>query len=106
MDLSNRIEGTCRLAPENLKRAATRCKKQFDRKAKIRIFEPGVEVLLLLPKRKNKMQLEWQGPFKVLERIRNWDYKICVRGKKRLYHANLLKRYQRRTVTVLPTATF
>ena len=50
-------------------------------------------MLLLLPVKKNKLQLVWQGPYPVLERVGDWDYKIQIRGKPRLFHANLLKKY-------------
>ncbi|XP_076434600.1 uncharacterized protein LOC143274616 [Babylonia areolata] len=65
-------------------------------RSKERWFDQGDEVLLLLLVRHNKLQVSWQGPFKVLERVGDWDYRISVRGKSKLYHANLLKKFLRR----------
>ncbi|XP_076451106.1 uncharacterized protein LOC143286993 [Babylonia areolata] len=96
VDLRNRLEETCRLARENLQQAATKYKRQYDKKARERWFEVGDEVLLLLPEKKNKLQIAWQGPYRVIERVGDWDYRIAVKGTPRLYHANLLKRYTRR----------
>ncbi|KAL8604923.1 hypothetical protein ACOMHN_028551 [Nucella lapillus] len=42
------------------------------------------------------MQIAWRGPFRILERVGDWDYRIKVGSKDRLYHANLLKAYVRR----------
>ena len=96
VDLRNRVAHVCELAQQNLQQAAARYKQIYDRRSAPRAFVPGEEVLLLLPQRKNKLQLEWQGPFTVMERIGEGDYKIDLRGKHRIYHANLLKRYYRR----------
>jgi len=50
-------------------------------------------VLVLLPTDSNKLLLQWQGPFKVLERVRRDDYKVQLAGKAKTYHANMLKKY-------------
>jgi hypothetical protein len=48
---------------------------------------------LLLPQKHNKLQLCWQGPFEVIERKGESDYRIRMHGQEKLYHANLLKKY-------------
>ena len=48
-----------------------------------RVFFPGDRVILLLPSNSNKLLAKWQGPFKVLER-----------GRKGLFHINLLKKWK------------
>ncbi|XP_070206184.1 uncharacterized protein [Littorina saxatilis] len=65
--------------------------KVFNRKTVRRQFQPGDKVLLLLPQKKNKLQLCWQGPFNVLEKKGESDYRIRIYGREKLYHANLLK---------------
>jgi hypothetical protein len=95
-ELRNRIAETCELAHQNLADAATNQKRVFDRKTVERTFEPGDEVLLLLPEKRNKLQVAWQGPYTVQERVGQCDYRIQVAGKLKLYHANLLKTYIRR----------
>ncbi|XP_076446988.1 uncharacterized protein LOC143284205 [Babylonia areolata] len=96
VDLRNRVKEVCEIAQENLRQASRWYARCFNRRSKERWFDQGDEVLLLLPVRHNKLQVLWQGPFKVLERVGDWDYRISVRGKSKLYHANLLKKFLRR----------
>ena len=96
LDLRERLASTCEVAQRNLSTAKKRYAKHFNKKTRERWFEPGDEVLLLLPEKKNKLQIAWRGPYKVLERVCDWDYRIKVGNKERLYHANLLKEYHRR----------
>ncbi|KAL8568228.1 hypothetical protein ACOMHN_027751 [Nucella lapillus] len=96
VDLRNRIEETCALAQENLKKASCQYAKYFDRKARPRTFKPGDKVLLLLSAKHNKLQVSWQGPYEIVERVGEADYKVKISGKVKLYHANLLKLYVER----------
>ena len=96
VDLRNRIEETCRVAQQNLKGATKRYKQHFDKKAKPRTFSPGDKVLLLLPVKHNKLEMSWQGPFEVLERVGECDYRVQRGDKSKLYHANLLKKFHER----------
>jgi len=44
--------------------------------------------------------MHWQGPFNIEEKVRLNDYIINIRGKRRIYHANMLKKYfERKTPT-------
>ena len=91
LELRNRVEETCKIAQEHLAQAKKRYAKAFNRRAKERWFDPGDKVLLLRPVKHNKLQLTWQGPFAVLERIGDWDYRVRTRVGDKVYHANLLK---------------
>lgn len=99
LDLRNRIEETCKIARENLERQAVKYKKYFDRKAKARSFKEGDKVLLLLPEKQNKLEMCWRGPFAVEERVGEADYRIRIRNKAKLFHANMLKLYVERTTS-------
>ncbi|XP_070206100.1 uncharacterized protein [Littorina saxatilis] len=103
VDLRNRIEETCKLARQNLSAAAQKHAEVFNRKTVRRQFQPGDKVLLLLPQKKNKLQLCWQGPFDVLEKKGESDYRIRIYGREKLYHANLLKLYRDRQNTADPS---
>ena len=70
-----------------------RKKKQFDVKARERRFEMGDKALLLLPTCSNKFQMQWQGPFEVVDCVARHNYKLQVRGKVKIYHAKLMKKY-------------
>ena len=93
-ELRNRLEDTCKVVQENLDRKAITYKKHFDRKAKPRSFLVGQKVLLLLPEKKNKLEMSWQGPFEIVEKIGLSDYRINRRGKTKVFHINMLKEWQ------------
>ena len=48
-------------------------------------------MLLLLPTDSNKLLLQWNGPFEVVEVLNRMDYRINVNGVTGTYHANMLK---------------
>ena len=100
IELRDRLEQTCKLAHENLKKVQIKQKAYFDRRARSRQFDVGDEVLLLLPTDSNKLLLQWKGPYKVVEVVNRMDYKIVVNcvviNCVRKYHANMLKQYAER----------
>ena len=69
-------------------------KKYFDGKSKVRDFEPGQRVLVLLPTSNSNLLAEWKGPYKVIEKVSPADYKIQInRNTSKVYHINILKLY-------------
>ena len=100
LDLKDRLEATCQVAQESLSKSAEKYRRQYNRKAKKRKFEVGDGVLLLLPSDNNKLLMHWQGPFKVVQKVGQMDYKIDMNGKIKTFHANLLKRFFRRDLNV------
>ncbi len=99
VDLRERLESVCDSAQENLGKAAKKQKIQYDRKAKHRDIKVGDRVLVLLPRKANKLLLQWKGPYAVVETMGHYDYRIEVGGKIKTYHANLLKKYVERSVS-------
>ena len=93
IDLRNKIEETCHIAQAELAKAQKRYKRYYNKKARCRRFKVGDEVLILLPTDANKLLMQWKGPYEVLEVMSEFNYKIRVRGKVKVYHANLLKQY-------------
>ena len=73
-----------------------RQQKYHNRKTKGRTFQAGDEVLILLPTDSNKLLLQWKGPFKVLERVRENDYRIQLSERTKMFHANMIKKYWKR----------
>ena len=57
-------------------------------------------MLVLQPTDHNKLLMHWKGPFEVSAVVGLNDYKVSVKGKERIYHANLLKRYFEREISV------
>ena len=96
IDLRNRLEETCKLAREELAKAKEYQKSKYDVKAKERRFKVGDKVLLLLPTSRNKLLLQWKGPFPIVECTHSLTYVISIKGVKKKYHVNMLKRYEER----------
>ena len=71
-------------------------KAYYYRRARLRKFDVGDKVLLLLPTDSNKLLLQWKGPYEVVEVVNRIDYKIDVNGVVSTYHANMLKQYVER----------
>ena len=93
IDLKERLKETCSMAQEMLEKASGKHKFHYDKKSKPRSLDIGDKVLILLPTNNNKLLLQWKGPFTVVHRFNDCDYKIKVKDKVRTYHINLLKKY-------------
>ena len=96
LELRDRLEQTCKLAHENLKKVQIKQKAYYDRRARSRKVDVGDKVVLLLPTDSNKLLLQWKGPYEVVEVVNRMDYKIDVNGVVSTYHANMLKQYVER----------
>ncbi|KAK3102478.1 hypothetical protein FSP39_011646 [Pinctada imbricata] len=104
LDLKERLASTCEMAQKELKKSSARYKKYYDKKSKRRIFVPNDKVLILLPTDKNKLLMQWKGPYNVVERKGVADYRIDMDGKVKTFHANLLKKYTDRNQMLLSEA--
>ena len=99
-ELREKLEDTLKLAHTELQKAQLKGKHYYDRKTKVRKFAPGDKVLVLLPTDHNKLLMQWKGPFEVSAVMGLNDYRVRVKGKDRVYHANLLKKYFEREDSV------
>ncbi|KAM7298921.1 uncharacterized protein ISCGN_019488 [Ixodes scapularis] len=81
VELRKRLDDTCRIAQEQLKKAKMAQKTYYDKKTRRRQLTVGDRVLLLLPSDTNKLILTWKGPFTVLERRNDVDYVIDLGTK-------------------------
>ncbi|XP_075769237.1 uncharacterized protein LOC112544884 [Pelodiscus sinensis] len=91
-------------ARANLEKAQEGQKAYYDRKAQVREFEPGEQVLLLLPSGESKLLAHWQGPFRVIRKLGPVDYEVRVDGNRRatqIYHVNLLKKWHPREALLI-----
>ena len=93
VDLKERLEATCRLARENLQKSSEKYRKYYNKGARNRQMSKGEKVLILLPTASNKLQMQWKGPYEIIERLGKVDYRINVNGKIKTFHANMLKLY-------------
>lgn len=98
-ELRNKMEQTLQIAQEELRKSQTRYKHYYDRRSKKRTFQPGDEVLVLLPSNNNKLLMQWKGPYRVDSVVGTNDYRVIMKGKTKTLHANLLKLYSKRQPT-------
>ena len=61
------LEKTCKLAQDNVRKLDIKQNAFYDKRARSRKFDVGDKVLLLLPSESNKVLLQWDGPYEVLE---------------------------------------
>ncbi|XP_077508305.1 uncharacterized protein LOC144119604 [Amblyomma americanum] len=106
IDLKERLETTCQIAHEALTQAGERYKAYYDNRARPRQLQEGDQVLLLLPTEHNKLTMRWKGPYPVVGRKGEVDYVVDVEGTTRMFHINMLKKYNaRETRPELPVQT-
>ena len=60
-------------------------------KTRSRIRKVGQKVNIRLPSDPNKLLLQWEGPYKVFEVLNRMDCIVDVNGKKKVFHAKMLK---------------
>ena len=92
-ELREKLEDTLKTAHEELQKAQQKGKLYYDRKTKVRKFQPGDKVLVLLPTDHNKLLMQWKGPYDISAVVGINDYKVRIKDKLKVYHANLLKAY-------------
>ena len=99
LDLRERLEETCEIAQEQLKKARKHQRKHYNKRTRVRQMKEGERVLVLLPTKSNKLLMQWRGPYTIVQKIGEMDYRVDVRGKIKTLHANLLKKYIERDET-------
>ena len=95
--LREKLEKMSQLARSNLQSAQSAQKAWYDRTARERSFQVGDQVLILLPTSTNKLVAEWQGPYRIIKRVGEVDYVVHMhdrRKKSRLFHVNMLRKWQ------------
>jgi hypothetical protein len=84
---------------KNMKKIQTKSKERFDRGRSSTIYRPGDKVLLYVPTRKKgrseKLLTQFKGPYEVVERIYENNYKILDRKttKKMMVPVERMKRF-------------
>ena len=99
LDIREKLRFAISQANQHAKMSKRRSKVWYDRKAKLRSFEPGDEVLALLHVKGNLRLAKFSGPYKVLERLESVDYRVHTPGRRKIWricYVNLLKPYIRR----------
>ena len=93
LELRERLESTCKLAHDELRKAQENQHKWFNKKARAKHLKECDHVLLLLPTKLDKLEMQWQGPFDIIKKVRENDYVINFDGQHKMFHANMLRKY-------------
>ncbi|XP_071057611.1 uncharacterized protein [Onthophagus taurus] len=96
LKLLERLKNMQEIVEISMKEAQNKSKKYYDKKAKEIIYKEGDKVMIYQPARTNKLQMQWEGPKKVVRKISDTNYileELTGRRKQTLIHVNLLKPY-------------
>ena len=92
--LKEQMRLTSEVVSEREKLAKAKMKLAYDRHAKEKVFEVGEEVLVRRPGLQRKMGDSWDGPYKILAKLSNLNYKVETPGRKsKVLHVNLMKKW-------------
>ncbi|CAJ0930142.1 unnamed protein product [Ranitomeya imitator] len=92
------------LAHENVAQAQINQKVWYDRNARLRAYEEGQKVWVLVPMLQNKLQAAWVGPYTVHKRLNDVNYVVTLDGhakRQKVFHVNMLKAHHGREACVL-----
>ena len=92
-NLHQRLAKCQEIAVENAESARAKRKLWYDKHTTKRILKPGDQVLILRPKKLNKLMAKWQGPGIVLKKVSDTNYLINFANREQIYHINMLKQY-------------
>ncbi|KAL0147780.1 hypothetical protein M9458_056923, partial [Cirrhinus mrigala] len=85
-----------KLASERLSAAQDKMKQRYDRKAEARVFNPGDQVIALLPIPGSPLTAKYSGSFTIMCKVSETNYLLSTPERRRstqLCHINLLKPY-------------
>ncbi|CAM4593563.1 unnamed protein product [Caretta caretta] len=93
---------------EHLEKAQEAQRTHYNRQAKVRQFQPGDRVMVLIPTAESKLLAQWQGPYEVVEPMGEVTYKVQQPGhwkKEQTYHINLLKPWHQQEACIVAQET-
>ena len=77
--------------PNQHKPSATGQNTWYDKHARLRSFEPGDKVLVLLPTDTSKFLAQWKGPYPVVKRVSDVLHEVDMIGTQKrncIFHAH------------------
>ena len=76
VQMRERLEEMSTLVRANLLEAQQRQREYYNKRVKEQPLEVGDEVLVLLPVKQNKLQLQWSGPYPITRKFTAVDYEV------------------------------
>jgi len=105
LDTRNRLRDAIEMANEHAAVERKKSKTWYDRNARLRTFEVGEKVLVMLPMQGKALNAKYCGPYEIVEQLGAVDYVVSTpdrRKTRRVCHVNLLKPYRERDVNLFP----
>ena len=99
--VQNRLKVVWERAKERKKKEKDKMKMYYDRGARERTYEVGDMVLAMLPGGRNKMSLEWRGPYPVVRKLSGTTYEVRKERGTCVLHALMLERWKEPTAACL-----
>ena len=94
-DLYRNVADVTRKVAENSARKAEHMKSYYDRnRVKGPFFNAGEWCLLLIPMPNHKYSPRFTGPFKIVEKISDWNYIVDVNGERKVTNITKMKIYK------------
>ncbi len=78
------------LAKKKLSKSQIKMEQHFDRKAKLREFQVGDQVLALLPLPANPFQAKFTGPYSVVKRLSNNNYLLNTPDRRKKKYKSVI----------------
>ena len=78
--------------------SSERYRKYYDRGSKESKLKVGDKALILLPTDNNKLLMHWKGPYTITHKQSDKDFTLDDNGKRKTFHANMLKKYVERAI--------
>ena len=105
IDLKNRLKIVTETAIAHASIKQCQAKAYYDKSAKDKDIQEGDHVLILKPKKGNKLMLQWEGPFLVDRKLSKFNVKVKKGNSVKTYHVNRLWKFHERETNPPPTAT-
>lgn len=95
-DLEQRIVDAVHVAQGHYQLSAAESQERSAQKTVMRTLKVGDKVLIFLPLTKNKLLMQWKGPYEVVGVSGQVNYHILIKGKVKVFHINMLRKYEER----------
>ena len=103
--MKERMKKVWPLVRQHMEKAQAEQARTYNRGARIREFQPGEKVLVLIPTNECKFLAKWQGPYEVVEKVGPVNYRVRQPGRRKghqIYHINLLKKWHAMETASVP----